>query len=380
MQLVNKTYMVNKWVKIIKILLVMIQTKYKTTLYFGHDVALIISKYLIEYNKRYNYLSKAINESHFENKYHKILYFKIPKISYIKYIYDHPFILTKIDYFDADYIIAAINKSPSMIQYIDYNNNVSNGIIMYVLKRNPRLDRLVPSHLLPNIPFEKYINNTNDITNITDIIDYYGFDKLNDDQIVSMIKRNPKLIHYMNGINGPYMNLVLNKFDDNNLIDLIKKWSYVMQYINDDRQTTEICTLAIKCNPFCLRYICNQTWTLCDLAITLDPLSFVHIKYKTYDLCLKAIQLNGLNIQYVDNQFDELSFLAVVQNGLALKYIKNKTDTICYKAIQQNEDAIKYFDKIDKIGLEIAQIYQPDLKYYKLRTCGEEKLRMDSRR
>lgn len=139
------SYVNNKWTNIIKIFLKIIQIKYNTSLYFGHYIALIISNYLIENNKEFIKMSYSINENDFDHniKYHKILYYRIPKILYVDFIYKYPYIFPKLKYFDKEYTVAAINKSPSMIQYLDQNNVHHNDIIKYAIKKDFKLIRFI---------------------------------------------------------------------------------------------------------------------------------------------------------------------------------------------------------------------------------------------
>ena len=160
----------------------------------------------------------------------------------------------------------------------------------------------------------------------------------------------------------------------------------VLNYVEDRFKTKELCTLAVKQNGYALRfvykspllslstmyeltelalqqngydikYIGNQTTLICKLAIKQNPYSlfFVARQYQTDEICKFAVQQNGLALQYVINQTDEICELAVQQNGNALQFVKKQTPKICELAVEQTENALMYVEYPLRMSLNFAE-------------------------
>ncbi|ARF10652.1 hypothetical protein Hokovirus_2_179 [Hokovirus HKV1] len=138
-----------------------------------------------------------------------------------------------------------------------------------------------------------------------------------------------------------------------------KNWTF-LKYVNDDKQSEELCMEAIKQNPNALQYIKYQTNKMCQEAVRINPHSLSLVTYKTPSLCMEAIIQDPTCIQYVPSymQTHDICMEALKKDGMVLKYIENQTLQYCAQSLKtsngQSFTMIKDRTKeICKIALQI---------------------------
>ena len=149
------------------------------------------------------------------------------------------------------------------------------------------------------------------------------------------IKENCNILKYISNIDNYNNDIELCK-------TLITVNGLSLKYI--DKQTFELCYLAVKQNGNALEFVKPELMTkeLCHLSVQQngDALEFVKPELMTKEMCKLAVQQNGLSLRFVIPELitDEIYKLAVQQNGLSLRHVKPElmTDEICKLAVQQN--------------------------------------------
>lgn len=72
-----------------------------------------------------------------------------------------------------------------------------------------------------------------------------------------------------------------------------------LQYIPAEKQTNEICRLAIANTPSAIQWVADQTEELCCQAVCEDGMLLKYIQQQTPAVCATALLQNGLALQYV---------------------------------------------------------------------------------
>ena len=115
-------------------------------------------------------------------------------------------------------------------------------------------------------------------------------------------------------------------FTNDDYIMLVNKYRYAIRFIQKDKQTIEICKIAVQ---------------QCG-----DILYFISEDKKTNEIYEIAVRTNGQSLLFVPNNKKtiEICKIAVQQDGLTLLYIQEdkKTVEICKIAVQQNKQALLY--------------------------------------
>lgn len=117
---------------------------------------------------------------------------------------------------------------------------------------------------------------------------------------------NPRVLPY---VKNPHYLMVA---------DAVKECGLLLQYY--PKAGPEICTPAVKQNPF---------------AICIS-------ERQPPESCLEAVQRNGLTLQCIRAQTHDLCLAAVMQNGYALRYVKEQTLQLCRAAVYQNRAALQF--------------------------------------
>jgi hypothetical protein len=123
-----------------------------------------------------------------------------------------------------------------------------------------------------------------------------------------------------------------------------------------DNQLPEICTVAIKRDPFSIQHVRDQTSELCKLAIEINPFSIRCIDNQTPELCMLAINSNPSSICCISDQTPELCRLAISKEPRSIQYIKDKTDDLYKFAIETKEGNQP---SVELIGDPIPESMQP---------------------
>ena len=84
------------------------------------------------------------------------------------------------------------------------------------------------------------------------------------------------------------------------IIRNIKVWDF--EKMNEQDKTPTLCELAVKTNPYSIKYIKDQTPALCALAVKWDAYSIRYIKNQTPALCRLAVSLDQEVIHGIQNR------------------------------------------------------------------------------
>ena len=131
---------------------------------------------------------------------------------------------------------------------------------------------------------------------------------------------------------GLSLQYVKKEFKNRNLCKFaVQQNGNALQYVNKEFQTEEICIIAVKQDGMLLQFVKTQSNTICKFAVQKEgtALRFVNDDLKTEEICKLAVQQNGNALQYVETQTEEICILAVKEYSLALKYVKEQTKNIC---------------------------------------------------
>ncbi len=109
-----------------------------------------------------------------------------------------------------------------------------------------------------------------------------------------------------------------------------------------DKQTPEICLVAVQQSGFALQYVKEQTPTICLAAVQQNGFALKYVKEQTPELCLAAVQRYGQALEYVNEQSPTICLAAVQQTGFSLYHVKEQTPELCLAAVQQDELSLKY--------------------------------------
>ena len=96
-----------------------------------------------------------------------------------------------------------------------------------------------------------------------------------------------------------------------------------MRYIDIDNSSKEFCLEAIKCNPYVLEIIKDQTPEICLEAVKEDPWALEYVKDQTPEICLEAVKLNPWALRYVKDQTPEICATAVKADSCVILDVKD---------------------------------------------------------
>ena len=132
----------------------------------------------------------------------------------------------------------------------------------------------------------------------------------------------------------------------------------VLQYIK--KQTTKLCLLAIKKNPYALGYVRNQTPQICMEAVKFNSWALEDVENQTHKLCMIAVMIDGYALQFVKKKTLEICFASVKQNGGALRFVpvELQTENMCILAMKGDSGNLEFVqnqtDNICKAALETS--------------------------
>ena len=138
-------------------------------------------------------------------------------------------------------------------------------------------------------------------------------------------------------------------FDNNFILKKILKYSGTM-IKNIERQTDELCEIAVMHDGRALAFVVNKTDKICKLAVINNGLALQYVPEETPELCMLAVQENEKALRLVQKQYLELCMAAVEKDGNMLEYVdeKFKTPEICTIAVNQTPFALQYATYQDK--------------------------------
>ena len=135
------------------------------------------------------------------------------------------------------------------------------------------------------------------------------------------------------------------------LCELAVKQNFnALKFIIPEKQSFNICKIALQNDGHTLQYISEQVFEMCKIAVSTNGLAlkFVNKKYlygiHGEELCRIAIIQNCWALEFVPKEIQtfELCKLAVMSQGWTIKFVHNKTVDICKLAIMQNSNSLKY--------------------------------------
>jgi hypothetical protein len=117
-------------------------------------------------------------------------------------------------------------------------------------------------------------------------------------------------------------------------LEAVKDDGYNLKYVKE--QTPEICMSAVKQEPLSLRFVNVQTPDVCIAAIKRNVEAFKNVKEQTPEICLELVRKDGWSLKHIKDQTREICLEAIKQDPLTLMHVKEQTHEICLAAVQQN--------------------------------------------
>jgi hypothetical protein len=141
-------------------------------------------------------------------------------------------------------------------------------------------------------------------------------------------------------------------------VEDIKKNPMLIRYA--EKQTPEMCWVAVRMNWETLDFIIDQTRELCLFAIQQHHFAYQNIKDPTREMALATVRKNGrMLIAMANMQDEELCLEAIKQDPTALKFVINQTDKICKLALHLNpsvEKDIRNRNEIPRYKAELQEL------------------------
>lgn len=108
---------------------------------------------------------------------------------------------------------------------------------------------------------------------------------------------------------------------------------------------SEVSRIAVEMNGLFLKYIPadKQTEELCRIAVENTPYALEWVHEQSDAVCTAALKRNGRCLQYVKCQTPALCMTALEQTGMALQYVKEyMLSKLCAYAIEKNIPSIHF--------------------------------------
>ena len=154
----------------------------------------------------------------------------------------------------------------------------------------------------------------------------------------------------------------LKKIDRTQLIKIIKKFPYILSYVEDE-STWEyfidinskfaiyiedlpqfIQTKIVERLSSDIKFIKNPDKEVQLAAVKEDGNSIQYIKNPDKEIQLEAVKEDVYSIQYIKNPDKEVQLEAVKKNGLVIQYIENPNELFQMEAVYNNIHSIKYIE------------------------------------
>lgn len=103
----------------------------------------------------------------------------------------------------------------------------------------------------------------------------------------------------------------------NKVIDILEADGMKLSRL--DRQTENMCLVAVRSNPEAFRYVIKQTVKICIAAVEGDPSNLRLVKKQSEKICRAAVMKDGMALQFVEDKFKtvEICRLAIANNEKA---------------------------------------------------------------
>jgi len=136
--------------------------------------------------------------------------------------------------------------------------------------------------------------------------------------------------------------MVNRDYDD----EILKYYPAGLIYMDEEKQTDELCLDCLERYPKLLRYLGNKTTDFYKKALSIQPKCFDDIPDDVLnrDLFMIALKHDGLLLENIQNQDLEMCEIAVEQNPLALEFAEIQTPNMCYDAIKKHPKIIKHIE------------------------------------
>lgn len=129
--------------------------------------------------------------------------------------------------------------------------------------------------------------------------------------------------------------------NEQNLIDrfFLKPVVTVSAFVNDGRRLA-----AVKGHGLLLEHIDaqNQTQEICEAAVHETGMALKYVGVQNPYICAIAVRRHGTALQYVKEQTEDICLAAVRQIGWALPHVKEQTPAICQAAVEQTKWARQF--------------------------------------
>ena len=132
----------------------------------------------------------------------------------------------------------------------------------------------------------------------------------------------------------------LKKIDRTQLIKIIKKFPYILSYIENE-STWEY---FIDINSKFAIYIEDLPQFIQTKIVERLSGDIKFIKNPDKEVQLAAVKEDGNSIQYIKNPDKEVQLEAVKKNGLVIQYIENPNELFQMEAVYNNIHSIKYIE------------------------------------
>jgi hypothetical protein len=245
----------------------------------------------------------------------------------------------------------------------------------------------------------------------------------NDVATISMIKSNPNHILSLKTVTDEMVitavlrrpilleKLMREYVTPNVLMEVIKIDPKSLQYVEQNKQTVDLCAMAVKKDPWCIKYVKIYNEQINLEAVRGNPHTMSAIKALNESVCIEALKgsgvvlnsvpevlktpklyyefiknnqtafnymcgtvgyvdwdqgqqedivaIDGRCIKFIENPTVEMCEIAVMQHGMAIKHINEKLHTfeLCRLAVDQNPYLIAEI-KIKSIELALIAIHK----------------------
>jgi hypothetical protein len=128
----------------------------------------------------------------------------------------------------------------------------------------------------------------------------------------------------------------------------IKLRAQNIRHIPIEKQTKEICEIAVRADQDCFPFINKkfQTIALCVRSIQ-NINNYNFIKVKSAQLCLELFRMNYDVFRYIEGEFqtEELCLAAVQYDAEWLEFVKIQTLLICLEAVTNNPNCFRFVNE-----------------------------------
>jgi hypothetical protein len=243
----------------------------------------------------------------------------------------HDFILPYLPLQTDTICLACVKSNGMMLQHVI---NKSFDICLVAVKQNGLAIQFVPETMsndeIYKLSLEAVSQNGHSLYEVKILLE-----KINNHLsthiskiYLAAVKENGYALEYVNYNQKFNIDLIEEIY-----FEAVAQNGYALQFVKPIESIFEICMLAVKQNPFVLKYMenfkdsltDNDILQVCKESFKKDANALYYVKNKTPQICLIAVSYDGRAIQYIEDQTEEICIAAVKQTNYALQFIKNKT-------------------------------------------------------